>query len=183
MALGLLLVGCGDQSRETSSAPTGSSSGNYALSVQVGGDGSVTSTPSGINCAPLGGICRAVYARDTSVTLVAAPGTDFDFDGWTGDTSCGSDTTCTVSMTSTRQLSANFGRKRQRLTVTVNGSGTVTSTPGGINCGTSCSANFPTGSSVTLSATPASGYAFAGWSGAGVNCPGTGNCTVSMTAA
>jgi len=35
-----------------------------------------------------------------------------------------------------------------------NGSGTVTSNPAGINCGTACSANFTSGASVTLTATP-----------------------------
>jgi uncharacterized protein (DUF2141 family) len=68
------------------------------------------------------------------------------------------------------------------LTVSKNGtgSGTVTSNPAGINCGSTCSANFAQGSTVTLSATPASGSSFAGWSGA---CSGTGSCTVTMDAA
>ncbi|MDX6325520.1 MAG: hypothetical protein QOK15_1874 [Nocardioidaceae bacterium] len=60
------------------------------------------------------------------------------------------------------------------------GAGTVTSSPSGINCGATCSANFAGGSSVALSATPASGSTFSGWSGP---CSGTGSCTVSMTAA
>ncbi len=58
------------------------------------------------------------------------------------------------------------------------GSGTVTSNPSSINCPTVCSANFASGTSVTLTATPANGSSFAGWSGA---CSGTGTCTVSMT--
>lgn len=60
------------------------------------------------------------------------------------------------------------------------GSGTVTSSPSGINCGSTCSANYTTGTSVTLTAAAASGATFAGWSGA---CSGTSTCTVSMTAA
>ncbi|MFY0575346.1 cellulase family glycosylhydrolase [Cystobacter fuscus] len=60
------------------------------------------------------------------------------------------------------------------------GSGTVTSSPAGIDCGSTCSANYSSGTSVTLTATAASGATFAGWSGA---CSGTGACTVSMTAA
>jgi endo-1,4-beta-xylanase len=59
------------------------------------------------------------------------------------------------------------------------GSGTVTSSPSGINCGGTCSAGFASGATVTLTATPASGSTFAGWSGA---CSGTGTCTLSMTA-
>ena len=50
------------------------------------------------------------------------------------------------------------------LTVAVTGSGTVTSTPAGIDCGPTCSASFSTGTSVTLTATPAVGSTFAGWS-------------------
>ena len=60
------------------------------------------------------------------------------------------------------------------------GSGTVTSSPGGINCGGTCSASFSSGASVTLTATAAAGSTFAGWSGA---CSGTGNCALTMSAA
>jgi lysophospholipase L1-like esterase len=59
------------------------------------------------------------------------------------------------------------------------GSGTVTSSPSGINCGSTCSASFTSGAVVTLTATAASGSTFAGWNGA---CTGMGACTVSMTA-
>ncbi len=61
-----------------------------------------------------------------------------------------------------------------------NGSGTVTSAPGGIDCGSSCIAPFAPGSGVTLTATPAAGSTFAGWSGA---CSGTGaTCSLVMNA-
>lgn len=68
------------------------------------------------------------------------------------------------------------------LTVSRNGtgSGTVTSSPAGINCGSTCSANYATNTIVTLTATPAGGSTFAGWSG---NCSGTGTCQVTMSAA
>ncbi len=58
-------------------------------------------------------------------------------------------------------------------------SGVVTSTPGGIDCGITCSASFPRGSTVTLTATPDSTSSFEGWRGA---CSGTGTCTVTMDA-
>jgi hypothetical protein len=68
------------------------------------------------------------------------------------------------------------------LTVTPagNGAGTVTSTPAGIDCGSTCStSSFPAGTSVTLTATPASGSQFASWSGP---CTGTGPCTFTLNA-
>jgi hypothetical protein len=43
-----------------------------------------------------------------------------------------------------------------------NGAGTVSSTPAGLGCSTTCSASFPSGSSITLTATP-SGSTFGGW--------------------
>jgi uncharacterized protein (TIGR03437 family) len=68
------------------------------------------------------------------------------------------------------------------LTVTKSGagSGTVTSSPAGINCGSTCSAQFPNGTQVTLTETPAAGSTFGGWSGA---CSGTGTCLVTVDAA
>ena len=65
------------------------------------------------------------------------------------------------------------------LTVSTSGSGTVASRPVGIDCGPSCSAEFPYGASVGLSATPSAGWGFAGWSGA---CSGLGACTVTLDA-
>ena len=63
------------------------------------------------------------------------------------------------------------------LTVIKSGSGTVTSSPTGINCNTICSYNFNSGTSVTLTAIANSGYSFTGWSG---DCSGTGICAVTM---
>jgi len=58
------------------------------------------------------------------------------------------------------------------------GTGTVTSTPAGINnCGATCAASFPLNTSVTLTASAASGSTFSYWGGA---CAGTTTCTVTM---
>ena len=59
------------------------------------------------------------------------------------------------------------------------GTGTVTSTSGAIGCGSTCTASIASGSSVQLSASPAVGSSFDGWSGGG--CSGTGSCTVTVS--
>ena len=65
------------------------------------------------------------------------------------------------------------------LTVALSGSstGTVTSNPGGINCGSTCTASFAAGTKVQLIPTPGTGAFFAGWRGA---CSGLTTCTVLM---
>jgi len=60
------------------------------------------------------------------------------------------------------------------ITNTGTGSGTVTSSPPGTDCSTDCSVPYSSDTIVTLTATPAAGSIFAGWSGG--TCTGTGVC-------
>jgi List-Bact-rpt repeat protein/PASTA domain-containing protein len=60
--------------------------------------------------------------------------------------------------------------------VTKSGKGTVTSTPGGIACGKSCSHSYAYGTPVTLRAKAARGWKLSGWSGA---CKGSRGCKVT----
>lgn len=59
------------------------------------------------------------------------------------------------------------------------GTGTVTSSPSGISCGTKCSHYFNNHASVILSASPSSGSYFSGWESA-EDCT-TGTCTVTLS--
>jgi|SRR5579862_379780 len=64
-----------------------------------------------------------------------------------------------------------------------NGSGTVTSSPTGLSCAspTPCVAQFVSGSSITLTATPNSGSSFGSW--LGCDSPSSTNpCTLALTA-
>jgi Divergent InlB B-repeat domain len=65
------------------------------------------------------------------------------------------------------------------LTVDITGNGTVMSAPAGIDCtATTCSATFPAGSTVILTATPSTGAMFSNW---GAGCTPSGNqCTVTL---
>jgi uncharacterized delta-60 repeat protein len=67
------------------------------------------------------------------------------------------------------------------LTVNKIGSGSVASDITGINCGSSCVASFTPNTMITLTATPAMGSTFVGWSGA--SCSGTGTCLITIAAA
>ncbi len=82
---------------------------------------------------------------------------------------------------------ATFGRgfweiqRMHSLTVTDigTGAGSVSSSPAGIDCGATCAASFADATQITLTATPAAGSTFAGWSGGG--CSGTSTCKVTLT--
>jgi len=67
----------------------------------------------------------------------------------------------------------------QSITVALagDGTGTVTSAPSGINCGTTCSATIFSNTVITLTATPAAGFTFTGWNGGG--CTGTAPCKIT----
>ena len=151
---------------------------NHVLTVSKNGTGtgSVTSAPSGVSC---GTVCSASYPSGGSVTLTATAASGSSFTGWSGD--CTGTGTCTVTMDGDHSVTANFQLVRPTLTVTKagNGSGKVTSSPAGINCGSICSATFQLGASVTLKASPAVGSRFTGWSG---DCAGTNaNCKLKLT--
>jgi hypothetical protein len=147
------------------------------LSVTENGAGTITSNPPGISC---GATCVATFNSGTQVTLTARPNSGNSFAGWSGACS-GSSSTCALVLNSGMSVVADFSSTRVQLTVSEagSGSGTITSNPAGISC-QSCSASFPAGTVVTLTANPDSSFVFDGWSGA---CTGTGACSITLNAA
>ena len=89
--------------------------------------------------------------------------------GWSG----------TSVLASTESLTLSSSNNTLTVTRAGSGTGTVTSSPAGIDCGSTCGANFTAGASVTLTASPAADSRFTGWSGA---CSGSGSCVVTMSA-
>jgi hypothetical protein len=164
----------------------------YNLTTAVTGAGSITSSPSGTSC----GTNCTTYATGQVVTLTASPTAGNAFSSWTG---CGSTNgaVCTVTMSQARNVTATFITSTAAYKLTVNntnntsasnvGTGSITATVNGVstaitNCSTSCTATFPSGTVVTLTATPDNATSkFRDWSG---SCNGnTSPCTVTMTSA
>jgi hypothetical protein len=150
------------------------------LQVELVGTGSghVASSPSGLDCP---GTCAMSVPAGTVVTLTGTAAADSHFEGWGGGCS-GLSCSLTASGT-TGTIFANFSSRaanptQRTLSVTVTGTGTVTSTPPGISCPGACSAPFDDGTNVALTATP-SGDATLTWSGA---CTGSDGCTVALAA-
>ena len=153
----------------------------YGLTVQKTGTGTgtVTSSPTGIDC---GSDCTEDYNENTQVILTATAGTDSTFSGWTGG-GCSGTETCVVTMDQAQSVTAAFETvsvPTHSLTVQKDGSGsgTVNSSPTGIDCGSDCTEDYSENTQVTLTAAAATDSTFAGWTGGG--CSGTGTCVVTM---
>jgi hypothetical protein len=146
---------------------------DVALTVNVTGSGSVTSSPAAINCPST---CSANFAAGTQVTLTATPANGWGFSGWGG--ACSGVGNCVVTMNAAQSVTATFAQTQYTLNVSVAGNGAVTSSPPGINCPSVCTMNYASGTSVMLTATPTGGASFNGWGGA---CSGNGSCLVSVT--
>lgn len=146
----------------------------HTLTVTTSAHGSVTSSPIGIDC---GGSCSHAFDDGTVVNLSASAAPGSTFTGWSG--ACTGIGACKVTMSSDEAVVATFAPVTHTLTVTRSGAGTVTSSPAGLACGVVCSRAFGAGLAVTLTAVPASGSRFVGWSSA---CSGTASCVVVMNA-
>lgn len=140
------------------------------------GTGTVTSSPSGINC---GSTCSASFSKGAKVVLTATADPGSAFTGWSG--ACSGAGTCSLTVKRRLSVTATFSIGTHTLMAGIfgSGTGTITSLPTGINCPTTCSANFAPGTVVHVSVVVSGGSTFLGWSGA---CSGTAPCVITMNA-
>ena len=132
------------------------------LTVNVASGGTVSSSPAGISC-PVN--CIASFATNTQVTLSAAPASGHQFNGWSG--ACSGSGACTVEMTSAQTVTGTFiSTPMDTLEIQIAGNGTITIAPNTTCTGTGCTEQYPDGTQLTLTATPAAGSVFSGFSGA-----------------
>jgi uncharacterized repeat protein (TIGR02543 family) len=95
------------------------------------------------------------YQYGDVVILTASPNASYSFSGWTGD-GIGEGSTRAVTVTGNMAVTATFTQISYSLTVSIAGSGSVSPSQG----------SYYFGDTVTLTATPAAGWIFSGWSGA-----------------
>ena len=106
------------------------------------------------------------YNSGTRVTVTANPASGWRFTGWSG--ACSGTSTCSVLMNGPKSVTASFTRITYVLSTGVSPAGGGSVSGGG---------TYNSGTRVTVTANPASGWRFTGWSGA---CSGTSTCSVLM---
>ena len=194
--------------QEEITATFNNGAGNFALNVIPGANatgggvvlGDIGGTGTTIDCTLNGtatptGVCTQNILSGSITTLTAEPNATSNFTSWSGPCviPTGQPEKCVVTMGAAHTVTAVFTAQTSSFTVAVTGNGTLTSTSTPtvtpeIDCAnpappTACSANFASGTSVSLTATAATGSLFNGWTAGPCNATTTNPCvfTVSST--
>jgi alpha-tubulin suppressor-like RCC1 family protein len=161
----------------------------YELRIPVPTGGRVVSNGGYIDC---GLDCTETLLPDTPVSLTAQPDSGWRFERWSGDCT-GTGATAALSMNADKSCTASFAQQTAQPTLTVVKTGTlagsvrILSSQGGIadgriDCGTSCSAAYESGTGVLLRLDPAlSDPPPVQWIGCDSVSPGVGGSTCSVT--
>jgi hypothetical protein len=75
----------------------------FSVTVNKTGNGTITSSPSAIQC---GATCTAGFATGSTITLTATPDTGQTFMGWGG--ACSGKGTCLLTASGSKTVSAQF---------------------------------------------------------------------------
>jgi len=141
------------------------------LDTPGGAAGSVTSNPAGINCP---GDCQQDFPPGTNITLTATPEPGSEFNLWGGVCAASGGPVCNATLTMNGGATAQFVLVENDpvLSITVTGPGSITDNTGAINCPGTCSASYPSNTSITLTPTPDVDASFQNFTSAcsGQNC-------------
>jgi uncharacterized delta-60 repeat protein len=142
----------------------------HTLTITTIGDGSGTVGGSG------------TYADGATAEATATADANSVFTGWGGDCGTGTTSPIYILMNGNKTCTASFRLPILTVSLIGNGTGTVTSSDGFIDCPEGeCSHIYAPGAPpVTLTAIPDGDFIFKGWRGTGINCPETDPCTVTM---
>ncbi|MFO7695517.1 MAG: hypothetical protein R6V57_20715 [Vicinamibacterales bacterium] len=166
--------------------PTGGGGGGlptgppYTLTITLPAGGKVQGA--GLNCGAGGTACSVTMPASMTLGIGATPSAGYTFSGWTGDCA-GVTPNLWVALEGPRTCGAIFtpagGSATYQLTIAPTPAG-GTVTGAGLTCGTggsSCVIAFGNATTASLTATPATGYAFTSWGGA---CAGTSTETTVL---
>ena len=147
------------------------SPGSHTLTITKAGEGTVISELFGIDC---GENCSNIYESGTEVELTSVPADGMILADWSVPGCMNTSNTCTIKMDEDIEVAVIFvlaKSKKYSLKVSVRKGGTITSDDGNIDCEAASKAKTCTaaekyyGGLVTLSAVPATGHVFTGWTG------------------
>jgi hypothetical protein len=146
------------------------------VDLQDGANGLIS-----INDDPCESSCA--FVPSSAVTLTAVAGEDSSFAGWGGVCAATRGSICNLVLEQGAEVSATFtytpGQPPLSVILLGQGSGKVVSEPIGISCPTDCTENFPSGTTLTLTALGLNGDAFVGWGDACAGAAGP-DCTVTL---
>ncbi len=148
-------------------------------------DWHVVSSPAGIDCTGGSGTCAFDFAKGIDVVLTATPPSDRLVSFWQVPTDCHGSSqvaefqnscTFTASQTENIQLYWVYATYTVSVATKGTGSGTITSSAGGLSCPSTCTHTYNGHDIITLTPTPAAGSTFAGW---GAENEGSTTCWIS----
>ena len=141
-----IVLSCSSDETSTPVTPPSAPIAKYTITLSAGEGGTVSTT---------GG----EYESGQTVSVTATPQGEYVFKNWSdGNT----DATRTITVSSNSSLTANFEKRKYPLTVNIEGEGEVLEEI--VNSGRTT--DYDSGTTIKLTAVPAEGWEFVGWTGA-----------------